>query len=517
MKRFLRSKSFTVMICGALITFGVLARVYHVGSKPLSHDEIYTLLQLTGFTDSELNSLLYKQGERSAGEFQEQFLDPRRRTFSRLLAHLQEKDPGHGVVFFAIAQQSLNLFSQPIVPMRYPAVLFGLLSIPAAGLLAGALFHSQRAAFFCAAWTACSPQLVVAAQDARPYSLWGLLIILSTHALVRAIDRGLFRYWGAYSILTALAFNTHFLHLSVFVAQALILVLLLPEQNTERAGARRRQTEGRLRSLGLFAGASLIALTAALPSALNLIHHFSTVRTVNAWSAEKLDAGLYFKALLATIGRANVDFNAPDAPTGLTAAAIIVSALLTLAVLSYLASEIPSRGKRAVLLLAGAPFLALAAVDFFRGGHLVSVVRYAMPLYLALALILGRLSAGLTSTRLNRPLLFTLILLGGANCASSAAYIKADYWRSRWLNQEIYESAGSLSTADSANTFYVYPRVGGDREVLLIGTALSAPAQVILIPADTPPERVFGEGRVFLLGKIGIPIREQLEPPAGFL
>jgi uncharacterized membrane protein len=76
------------------------------------------------------------------------------------------------------------------------------------------------------ALTAISPFHVLYAQEARPYSLWTLIIVLSSWALLRALRLKNTRSWSIYSVTTALGFYTFLYSCFVSLGQGIYVFCL---------------------------------------------------------------------------------------------------------------------------------------------------------------------------------------------------------------------------------------------------------------------------------------------------
>lgn len=104
---------------------------------------------------------------------------------------------------------------------RLPSVVFGVAGIGAIYLLGADLF-GRRSGLVAALLLSVSPYHIGWSQDARSYTMWTLLVTLSFWALIRATRApGKWEWWGAYALLGALAFYSHFFTIFVLLAQGL--------------------------------------------------------------------------------------------------------------------------------------------------------------------------------------------------------------------------------------------------------------------------------------------------------
>ncbi len=115
--------------------------------------------------------------------------------------------------------------------LRAVSMLAGVATIPLTYQL-GARTVGVRAALFAAALTALSPLLIFYSTEARAYSLMMVLALLTTLALLRALD-GHRSGWIAYSACSALALYTHYT--VAFVLAAVFVWALVRKPDARRA------------------------------------------------------------------------------------------------------------------------------------------------------------------------------------------------------------------------------------------------------------------------------------------
>lgn len=112
--------------------------------------------------------------------------------------------------------------------VRGPSVLAGALSIPVIYLL-GQRTVGRRAALVAAALTALSPFMIYYSAEARPYALMMLLVMVSTLAMLAAVDDGRARWWVMYAVASCAAVYAHYTCVFVLGAQVVWLIWAHPE------------------------------------------------------------------------------------------------------------------------------------------------------------------------------------------------------------------------------------------------------------------------------------------------
>jgi hypothetical protein len=120
-------------------------------------------------------------------------------------------------LFFMLAWLTEGL-GDPQQSLRVVSLLAGAAAIPLTYLL-GLRTLSRPAALTGAALMALSPYLVYYTTEARAYGLTVLLVLLSTLALLRALDSGRFWWWAAYAACSCAAVYAHYTPVFLLAAQ----------------------------------------------------------------------------------------------------------------------------------------------------------------------------------------------------------------------------------------------------------------------------------------------------------
>jgi uncharacterized membrane protein len=174
----------------ALVGIGAFFRLFHIDWKLYSFDETVTSLRATGHTYAEYEAFvrdgrMHRIGALTAFQAPSAATDER-----KVWSSLVREDPQHPPLFFWATSLFERVTGDSILTRRLPAVVFGLLVLPAAWWLAFELFGDVLVAWCFCALVAVSPFHVEYAQQAREYSLWALTSLLSSALLLRALRRG---------------------------------------------------------------------------------------------------------------------------------------------------------------------------------------------------------------------------------------------------------------------------------------------------------------------------------------
>jgi 4-amino-4-deoxy-L-arabinose transferase-like glycosyltransferase len=142
-----------------------------------------------------------------------------------------------GVLFAVVEKMWCGVFGHSEVSLRFLPAWFGILTVPALYLLGRTLF-SSGAGHIAALLLAVNPCAIYFSQDARPYSLFLLLAVVSTYFAIRSLrsESGVPRVLFALSATAGLYVHPYGVFLLPFYAS---LPFLLPETPWSPSGRRR--------------------------------------------------------------------------------------------------------------------------------------------------------------------------------------------------------------------------------------------------------------------------------------
>ena len=131
-------------------------------------------------------------------------------------------------LFFVIAWL-FGKIGDPFVWLRMPSLLAGVATVPLVYVL-GARTVGRAGGLAGAALFALSPFAIFYASEARAYALMTLIVVLSTLALLRALETNERRWWVAFALLQAAAMYSHYTAVFVLAAQFGWAFLTHPER-----------------------------------------------------------------------------------------------------------------------------------------------------------------------------------------------------------------------------------------------------------------------------------------------
>lgn len=146
-------------------------------------------------------------------------------TLTETLVQLPNVSP-HPPLYFVLIELWASAFGTSEVAIRSLSAVLSVLTIPTI-YLTGRELYGRRTGLLSAGLVALSSFQLYFAQDARMYSLLGLLTLLSNFTFLKARHSGDTRWFAGYSVSTALLLYTHVLSVTVVIVQALFVGYLV--------------------------------------------------------------------------------------------------------------------------------------------------------------------------------------------------------------------------------------------------------------------------------------------------
>ncbi|MEO0489195.1 MAG: glycosyltransferase family 39 protein [Cyanobacteria bacterium J06659_2] len=377
-----RSAQLRVITLGIVICLvaGSLLRVIGLETKIFWIDEVFTGVRIAGFTTIEVSADLTAKSQLTAASLDQfQYPNPEK-TALNTLTGLATEEPHLPPLYFLLTRWWTMGLPKAIWAIRSFSALVSVLSLGLMYWLGRSLFQSAFTGALAASLMAVSPFHWIYAQEARPYSLWGALILLSSACLLQAWRRQRWQAWGLYTLVTVAMLYTFLYSIWVVLAQGLAIVWLSMGE---------AQTGQRLKA---FFVAVAIAVFGFLPWLITLGQHWQTGLQFAQWQRTAPTGG--FGGLMLTWGlhlcRLFVDFEATYPfswgqlfPYGLL---VLASVLLTGYGIYQVCQTAPSSITRFLLPLIVVPMLALILPDMLLGTQQSSATRYFMPTLLGIEL-----------------------------------------------------------------------------------------------------------------------------------
>ncbi len=257
----------TVILLVIILLLGFCFRFTNLESKVFWVDEVSTAVRASGYTIPEVTNDLIQQGivDRKA-LFSYQRLSPDK-TFRDSFNALT-KSPEHAPLYFLLIRVWMHLWGDSISIIRSFSACISLLVFPSLYWLCQELFGRRLVSWLAIMLMSVSPFYVAYAQEARPYSLWTVAILLMSASFLRAIKLNNKQSWILYSFSLIIGFYTSLFSLYVAFFQGIYLLTL---------------SKKRLKVSKNYVLFSIISLVAFIPWILIIINNINLLHKNTSW------------------------------------------------------------------------------------------------------------------------------------------------------------------------------------------------------------------------------------------
>lgn len=297
-----------------------------------------------------------------------------------LLSALAKRDPQHSPLYFLAAQKWGLLFGTRAENLRMLSSLIGIFSLLVFAWLCLELFKSYFIVLISTSILALAPFHILYSQQNREYSLWFLMICLSTVLLLIANRKGRKIYWFAYGLSVCFGLYSFLFFLPFLLAHILFQIY-------EYRKIGNAQTKSFIISLSL-------GFLSFLPWLFNILLSFQKVNDLNDWSSKPVSISIYLQTMLLNFSRLFVDFNLQTFhPLPLSNAPVILSIIFVafLIIFSFVHTVKNLTAGRRILFISIfiIPLLFLLSIDAVKGGIHALVGRHLLPTWITVYLAVG--------------------------------------------------------------------------------------------------------------------------------
>ena len=375
------------------VVIGVFFRCYAIDRKIYGADETVSLLRVAGTTIPLAKNAVASGSLHSTDDVRDRLeqIGPGSSPIATVRS-LVVDDPQHPPLFYLLLNV-WQIFGTSVTAERSLAALFALLLLPAAYWCANEL-AGRTAGLVTLALVAVSPFHVLFAQENREYSLWALLTVVASGALLVALARGGTWRWAGYALAAIAGLYTLPLFIYVLAAHGAYVVL-------RAARARTFPTS--------YLVASAVAAIAYAPWLAVIATQWKLVVTTTEWNAAALPPRLLFAKWAFEIS--GVFFDAEYVRLALTPLAIVTMAIVAAAAIVAL-RRMERTAAAFVVFLIAATALPLVIPDLVLHQSRSTAARYLTSTWIGLELLVA---AGL-AVALGGPRRARTFALGGLTC-----------------------------------------------------------------------------------------------------
>ncbi len=187
-------------LISVLLVLGIFFRFVNIDRKVYWIDEAFTSIRVSGYTEQEIVKNLSEAHVIGINELQKYQRLNLEKGLIDTVKSLKLEDPHHPPLYYVMARFWAQVFGSSVAAMRSLPALFSLLALPCIYWLCLELGESPLVGWIAVALVAISPFHVLYAQEARPYSLWTVTILLSSAALLRAMRLKTKVSWVLYAV-----------------------------------------------------------------------------------------------------------------------------------------------------------------------------------------------------------------------------------------------------------------------------------------------------------------------------
>ena len=182
---------------------GIFFRFVNLDQKFYWYDESMTSLRISGYTEAEFHEEFYDREPISIDQLHKYQRVDRDKSLIDLYKGLIKENPHLPPLSLTLIRWWGLIFGDSIIALRSFAAIASLFAFPAIFWLCWELFRSPVVGWTAMALIAVSPFHVLYAQEARWYSLWTVVILVSSALLLRAIRVQTKLMWGLYAATVA--------------------------------------------------------------------------------------------------------------------------------------------------------------------------------------------------------------------------------------------------------------------------------------------------------------------------
>lgn len=361
----------------AILALGIFFRCTALGQKLYWYDEAFTSLRISGYSEADVIQQAFHGKEITPQELQK-FQHPNaQKGLWGTIRGLAQEEPQHPPLYYTLIRLWAQWVGSSAAAVRSLSVIFSLLVFPSLYWLCLELFGSTDIAWLAIALVAVSPLHIVFAQEARQYSLWTVLILAASAALLYAMRVDTFSSWAIYAVMLSLGLYTFLFSGLVAIGHSIYVIGVIGVEQFRWTPI-----------LGHYLLASIVALLTFAPWIWAVATRHSSVQTTTAWanrpSSWKAIARVWALNLRRIFFDADFKLHSKFAYTASILGVYAFVLLLEMGAVYWLWQFTPIRVWLFVFTLIGTTAFTILLPDLILGGQRSTATRYAIPCYLGI-------------------------------------------------------------------------------------------------------------------------------------
>ena len=411
-----------------LLLLGVYFRFVNIDKKYYWYDEAFTSLRISGYTQTEVVHEISSGQLLAAKDLMKYQRSNATKNFGDTVKSLAIEEPQLPPLYFLGVKCWAKLFGDSPAATRSFSVWMSLLAFPGLYLLCRELFAQPSVAWIAVGLLAVSPLHVLYAQEARPYSLWPALILLSCASLLRAMRLQTKLSWSIYAVANILGVYTHLFSWLVAFGHGIYLV------GTQGFRLNKKVVN--------YLIASAVSLLAFLPWLGILLVNKKAAGGATSWVALESNRLSLVKNWLGNIGRVFWDLGLTSNARAIDLIPLVAATLILVAIVGYavyfLCSETSKQVWLFVVTVMAVTALVVMLPDVILGGIRSTKARYLFPTYLGMQIAVAYLLAskirarGVPSWKRQVWKVLTVVLLTGGVLSNAVSSQAETWWTKEW-------------------------------------------------------------------------------------
>jgi uncharacterized membrane protein len=481
---------FKILVVLTLI-LGIFFRFTNIDQKIYWSDESFTSLRVSGYTEVELLKQDFQGNPISIEEFQKKYQNINSdKGLVDTISGLSQEEAQLPPLYFSLLRVWAQLFGSSVWTIRAFSVVISILVIGFTYLLSLELFESHFAGQLSILIMSLSPFQLVFAQEARPYSLWTLMIVSSSLALLRALRLQNRLSWLIYSFTIVLSLYSFLFSWFVIIGHGIYVFTI----------ERFRLSK----TVSTYLRSSILGILFFIPWVVAII--FNVHRSYKGVSWLTLIPNIpLFQRWAINIGRSFVDFglSMSDPLTLFYSLPIVI-----LVVYSLYFCWLNASRKTSLFVIISTFFMliVLGIPDIVLGGQRSATCRYMIPLYIGSQLSViyffsSTISSNLTSNTTSNLIgfwqkkicQFTLVSLVSLSIASCVSIIQSDTWWNKGFEElytpSVIAQSANQKTINELNNFkdVLIISDGDSGSIMSLSHRLSQSTSLLLVVQPNKP------------------------------
>ncbi|MBW4518512.1 MAG: glycosyltransferase family 39 protein [Scytolyngbya sp. HA4215-MV1] len=428
----------------SILILGIVFRFIDLGKKPYWSDETYTSAVVSGFSQAELiEKFSTNQPIKNKDFVRYQYPNSEKNLNDSLRILAVNSQDGHPPLFHVLEMLWLKWFGNSVSVLRSLSAFLSALALPCMYWLCLELFESPLAGLIGAALLAISPFHVIYAQEARPYSLLTLSILLTGAALMQATRLKSKLSWAIYAVTLAIGFYSHFFF--IFVVFGYLIYILTIEHF--------RLTK----TVVNFLISSTVGFAVFIPWLLIIFQNRSSFSSMSSWiSTQELSFLGAVRIWADNISLAFFDLRMSSYfNLGNFGFYFLIPPILILVGYSiyFLYTKTPPKTYLFIFILIGSTAFSLILSDLVLGGNRQTWSRYIVACYLGIQLSVAyflshQVSSIKNRTRSRKLQLILISTIFSAGIFSCLINLNASTWWNKYGGERILKVAQNVNQTE---------------------------------------------------------------------